>query len=88
MEAPEPASQKAEPPVDVAALLSEKTTEVIRHAVRDAVEKVTWEAYGDLSETVVRAVQEKVEKIAWEVIPQMAETIIKEEIRRLKEGEK
>ncbi len=88
VEAPEPASQKAEPPVDVAALLSEKTTEVIRHAVRDAVEKVTWEAYGDLSETVVRAVQEKVEKIAWEVIPQMAETIIKEEIRRLKEGEK
>jgi CheY-like chemotaxis protein len=87
-EAAAPAPQKAESPLDVAGLLSEKTTEVVRHAVRDAVEKVTWEAYGDLSETVVRAVQEKVEKIAWEVIPQMAETIIKEEIRRLKEGEK
>jgi CheY-like chemotaxis protein len=86
--AAERAPQKAEPPLDVASLLSDQTTEVVRHAVRDAVEKVTWEAYGDLSETVVRAVQEKVEKIAWEVIPQMAETIIKEEIRRLKEEKK
>jgi CheY-like chemotaxis protein len=86
--APVEGASRGASPADTAGLLSEQTSEVVRHAVRDAVEKVTWEAYGDLSETVVRAVQEKVEKIAWEVIPQMAETIIKEEIRRLKEGDK
>ncbi|MFQ5457584.1 MAG: hypothetical protein ACE5FC_03900, partial [Myxococcota bacterium] len=66
-------------------LPADKSTAIVSEAVKDAVEKFTWEAFGDLPETVVRAVQEKVEKIAWEVIPQMAETIIKEEIRRLKD---
>jgi CheY-like chemotaxis protein len=65
--------------------ISSLSSDVVRAAVRDAVEKVTWEAFSDLSETVVKAVQEKVEQIAWEVIPQMAEAIIREEIKRLKE---
>jgi hypothetical protein len=69
-------------PIDA---LSSLPSDVVRAAVRDAVEKVTWEAFSDLSETVIKAVQEKVEQIAWEVIPQMAEAIIKEEIKRLKE---
>ena len=69
-------------------LPAEQSEVIVREAVKNAVEKVTWEAFSDLSETVARAVQEKVEKIAWEVIPQIAEAIIKDEIRRLKEGNK
>ena len=68
-------------------LPAEQSEAIVREAVKSAVEKVTWEAFSDLSETVTQAVQEKVEKIAWEVIPQIAETIIKDEIRRLKEGD-
>ncbi len=88
--APEAVGEPAagEPEAKLAGISNEKSADVVREAVRDAVEKVTWEAFGDLSETVVRAVQEKVEKIAWEVIPQLAETIIKEEIRKLKEEDK
>ncbi|MDP3939403.1 MAG: response regulator [Deltaproteobacteria bacterium] len=83
-----PPQAVTEPEAPLAGLSSEKSADIVREAVRDAVEKVTWEAFSDLSETVVRAVQEKVEKIAWEVIPQMAETIIKEEIRKLKDEDK
>lgn len=68
-------------------LPAEQSEAIVREAVKNAVEKVTWEAFSDLSETVSRAVQASVEKIAWEVIPQIAETIIKDEIRRLKEGD-
>jgi hypothetical protein len=45
---------------------------------------VAWEAFADLSETMVKQVLERVESIAWEVIPQMAEALVKEEIRRMK----
>jgi len=56
----------------------------MRDRVHDAVEKIAWEAFADLSETLVRQLVERVEAIAWEVIPQMTEALIKEEIRRLK----
>jgi hypothetical protein len=80
-----------EPPTTTSALseLGESTVqEVVRRSVNDAVERVTWEAFSDLSETVVKAVKEKVEQIAWEVIPQMAEALIKEEIKRIQSEEK
>jgi CheY-like chemotaxis protein len=81
------ASARIEPdagaPTAIPGIPRDVADELVRRAVKDAVEKVTWEAFSDLSETVVKAVKEKVEQIAWEVIPQMAEAMIKEEIRRL-----
>ena len=53
-------------------------------AVKKAVERIAWEALGDLSEHLVREVVAKVEAIAWEVVPEMAERILGEEIERLK----
>lgn len=55
--------------------------------IQETLEKVAWEAFSDLSETIVKQVISRVEKIAWEVIPQMAETLVREEIRKMK-GEK
>jgi hypothetical protein len=46
---------------------------------------VAWEAFADLSDTIVRQTLERIESIAWEVIPQMAEQLIREEIRRMKD---
>jgi CheY-like chemotaxis protein len=55
--------------------------------IQETLEKVAWEAFSDLSESIVKQVIGRVEKIAWEVIPQMAETLVREEIRKMK-GEK
>ncbi len=55
--------------------------------IQETLEKVAWEAFSDLSETIVKQVISRVEKIAWEVIPQLAETLVREEIRKMK-GEK
>jgi hypothetical protein len=56
----------------------------MQERIHEALEKVAWEAFSDVSETIVKQVLERVEKIAWEVIPQMAETLIEAEIRRMK----
>jgi CheY-like chemotaxis protein len=55
--------------------------------IQETLEKVAWEAFSDLSESIVKQVIGRVEKIAWEVIPQMAETLVREESRKMK-GEK
>lgn len=55
-----------------------------RESVSSAVEKVAWEAFGNLSEQLVREVVKKVEAIAWEVVPQLAERMIQDEIEKLK----
>ena len=55
-----------------------------RRQIQDALEKVAWEAFGDLAEKLVKDTLDRVERVAWEVVPQMAETLIQEEIRRLK----
>ncbi len=52
--------------------------------LHDTVEKLAWDALGDLSEQIVKEAVNRVEAIAWEVIPQMAETLIREEIERMK----
>jgi len=56
----------------------------MRQRIHDTLEKVAWEAFSDLSDTIVRQVLERFEAIAWEVIPQMAEVLVREEIRRMK----
>jgi CheY-like chemotaxis protein len=62
-------------------------SEPIQKQLQETLEKIVWEAFGDLSERIVRDVIERVEAVAWEVIPQMAETLIREEIRRLQDGD-
>lgn len=61
--------------------------DVLRTELREHLEKVAWEAFGDLSERIVRETVARVEAVAWEVIPQMAETLIREEIRKLQSDE-
>ena len=67
------------PDVDLASVSAE-----LRDRLHDTLEKIAWEAFGDVTEQIVRQALERVEKIAWEVIPQLAETLIREEIRRMK----
>ena len=55
-----------------------------RRELHDALEKIAWEAFGPVAESLVREAVERIERIAWEVIPQLAETLIQEEIRKLK----
>jgi len=58
-----------------------------RDELRTMLEKLAWEALGDVTDRIVRETVQRVEQIAWEVIPKMAETLIREEIRKLKEDE-
>lgn len=58
-----------------------------RDELRNMLEKMAWEAFGDVTDRIVRETVQRIEQIAWEVIPKMAETLIREEIRKLKEGE-
>ncbi len=57
---------------------------VLRERLHDTLEKIAWEAFADVSDTIVRQALERIERIAWEVIPQMAEQLVREEIRRMK----
>ncbi len=57
-----------------------------RQAVSSAIEKLAWEAFGNLSEQLVREVVKKVESIAWEVVPELAERMLQGEIDKLKRG--
>ena len=59
-------------------------TPLMRERVHESLEKIAWEAFADLPDTIVRQALAKIEEIAWEVIPQMAEALIREEIRRMK----
>jgi len=56
-------------------------------AIRQALEKVAWEAFGPLSEQIVREVVKKVEEIAWETLPQIAEQLVQEELARLRSAD-
>jgi cell pole-organizing protein PopZ len=77
-------------PPPVASRLTARAPESAAPAAVDSrllsqsLEKVAWEAFGNLSELIVRDVLKKVEEIAWEVLPQLAERLLREEIARLK----
>jgi hypothetical protein len=55
-----------------------------REQLHGALEKIAWEAFGDVTERIVKDALERIERIAWEVIPQMTEALIREEIQKLK----
>jgi CheY-like chemotaxis protein len=81
---PAPAAESSQPaaPTSTETVLQNIEPE-LRQQLHDTLEKIAWEAFGDLTDTIVRQTVERVEAIAWEAIPQMAETLIREEIRRL-----
>jgi CheY-like chemotaxis protein len=56
-----------------------------RDELRAMLEKIAWEAFGDVTDRIVRETVQRVEQIAWEVIPKMTEALLREEIRKLKE---
>jgi hypothetical protein len=72
---------------DTAAPVSADTlSPAMREELRDTLEKIAWDAFGQVTEKVVREAIERIERAAWEVVPKLAETLIQEEIRRLKGG--
>jgi CheY-like chemotaxis protein len=83
---PVPPSAAAQPAA-TRAVPSGAHLEVMRQELHQHLEKIAWEAFGDLSERIVRETLARIEAIAWEVIPQMAETLVREEIRRLQDDE-
>jgi len=52
--------------------------------LHETLEKIAWEALGDVSERIVREAVARIEQVAWDVLPRLAETLIREEIRKLK----
>jgi CheY-like chemotaxis protein len=81
------ASVSTEPEFDAArtsAAALEEITPKLRAQLHDTLEKIAWESFSDLTETIVRQAVDRVEKVAWEVIPELAETLVREEIRRMK----
>jgi CheY-like chemotaxis protein len=70
--------------VTVVAGGSPRLSPILEQQVHATLEKVAWEAFGDLSERVVKEALARIEAVAWEVIPQMAELLIREEIERMK----
>jgi hypothetical protein len=69
--APPSSARTAIPPIDP-------------EAVKEELEKVAWEAFGNMSEQIVREVVRRVEQIAWEIVPQLTERLIRQEIEHLK----
>jgi hypothetical protein len=56
----------------------------MRAQLHETLEKIAWEALGDVSERIVREAVARIEQVAWDVLPRLAETLIREEIRKLK----
>lgn len=81
--APEPRSTPSAPPATPTT--SAHDLPIDPELVKQAIEKVAWEAFGPLSEQIVREVIQKVEAIAWETIPQIAERLVSAEIARLRD---
>ncbi len=77
---PTPAPQRPAAPAPGAAPLSPQ----LRAQVHETLEKIAWEALGDLSERIVREAVQRIEQVAWDVVPRLTETLVREEIRKLK----
>jgi CheY-like chemotaxis protein len=84
--APEPAPELLVTPMEDAppAASAPDLSPLTREQLRDALEKIAWEAFSDVTERIVQDAVERIERVAWEAIPQMAEALIREEIRKLK----
>ena len=76
-------AEPSTPPPGAAAPAPEWSGEM-REQVHTTIEKIAWEALGDVSDRIVREAVARIEQVAWEVIPRLAETLIREEIRKLK----
>jgi CheY-like chemotaxis protein len=74
----------AAPAVSAAAAAAPELSGAMREQVHATIEKIAWEALGDVSERIVREAVARIEQVAWDVIPRLAETLIREEIRKLK----
>ena len=85
-EAPEPAPDLLLTSVEEApsATNPPDLSPLVREQLHDALEKIAWEAFSDVTERIVKEALERIEKVAWEVFPQMTEALILEEIRKLK----
>ncbi|MEM7411875.1 MAG: response regulator [Myxococcota bacterium] len=83
-----PTEVDAIPALEVDAAPIEDSVPALSPAMREelsaTLEKVAWDAFGQVTEKIVRESIERIEKVAWEVVPKLAETLIQEEIRRLK----
>jgi hypothetical protein len=85
-EAPDPVPELLVTPTEDApsATSAPDLSPLTREQLHDALEKIAWEAFGDVTERIVKEALERIERVAWEVIPQMAEALIREEIQKLK----
>jgi hypothetical protein len=86
--APEPALDPILAPQEDAPAFSTPSapdlSPLVREQLHEALEKVAWEAFSEVTEQIVKQALERIETVAWEVIPQMAEALIREEIRKFK----
>jgi CheY-like chemotaxis protein len=82
--APAPVATPAPAPAAAAAAPVAELSGAMRDQVHATIEKIAWEALGDVSERIVREAVARIEQVAWDVIPRLAETLIREEIRKLK----
>jgi CheY-like chemotaxis protein len=80
-EAPAPAAAAASHALPAA---TAEPSDAMREQIHGTIEKIAWEALGDVSERIVREAVARIEQVAWDVIPRLAETLIREEIRKLK----
>jgi CheY-like chemotaxis protein len=78
------AEPTAEVPASAAPTAGAEISSALQEQMHEALEKIAWEAFGDLSERIVREAVERIEQVAWDVMPRLAETLIREEIRKLK----
>ena len=80
-----PAAKSAPAPAPAAAATAAPVLSgAMRDQVHATIEKIAWEALGDVSERIVKEAVARIEQVAWDVIPRLAETLIREEIRKLK----
>ncbi|NRA07125.1 MAG: response regulator [Myxococcales bacterium] len=84
---PNPSTARAEfaMPADQLERLVERVIPTLREELHQSLERIAWEAFGDLSKQIVAQAVERVETIAWETVPKLAETLILEEIRKLEQ---
>jgi len=82
--APEPVATPAEDAPAPSATSAPDLSPMAREQLHEALERIAWDAFSDVTEQIVKEALERIERVAWEVIPQMAEALIQEEIRKLK----